>query len=389
MDPRMGGVCQAVRTIINATEIKNTVYNEVVSLDSPQASFLSTDPIIIHALGPAKGPWSYSNKLLPWLLNSIRNFDIVIVHGLWQYHTFAMRKALEGYQQNTYPFKIFLMPHGMLDPYFQKAKDRRFKALRNTVFWKLIENKLVSQIDGLLFTSEDELLLARKPFKPYSPKNEQVVGLGIVPPPAFVPNMKKSFLSICPAVSDKKFILFLGRIDTKKGVDLLIDAYDKLCNDVEYLHNIPELVIAGPGLDSKYGQMIQKQIANLPSIRAKVHFTGMLSGDAKWGAYYSCSAFILPSHQENFGISVVESLACSKPVLISNKINIWREIDTMHAGIVDEDTVEGTYTLLKKWCSLSDDEMSSMSKNSYECFKKYFVAEQTAERLLNFFSTYE
>jgi glycosyltransferase involved in cell wall biosynthesis len=82
---------------------------------------------------------------------------------------------------------------------------------------------------------------------------------------------------------------------------------------------------------------------------ARVHAIGMLAGDSKWGALYGCEAFVLPSHQENFGIAVVEALACGKPVLISDQVNIWREIVEDGAGLVEEDTEEGVEKLLRRF----------------------------------------
>ena len=76
---------------------------------------------------------------------------------------------------------------------------------------------------------------------------------------------------------------------------------------------------------------------------------GMLSGAAKWGALYGCEAFVLPSHQENFGIAVVEALACGRPVLISDQVNIWREIVEDGAGIAEADTEEGVEKLLRRF----------------------------------------
>jgi glycosyltransferase involved in cell wall biosynthesis len=95
----------------------------------------------------------------------------------------------------------------------------------------------------------------------------------------------------------------------------------------------------------------------------------MLEGDAKWGAFYGCEAFVLPSHQENFGISVVEALACDKPVLISSKVNIWREISEDNAGIVEEDTLEGVRRLLRLYLK---NFTNKTTRSSYNCFKKYF-----------------
>ena len=87
-----------------------------------------------------------------------------------------------------------------------------------------------------------------------------------------------------------------------------------------------------------------------------VFWPGMLGGDAKWGAIYHSEALVLFSHQENFGIAVVEALACEKPVLISNQINIWREIESDGAGLVGDDTPEGAENVLRRWAGLSIEE---------------------------------
>ena len=76
----------------------------------------------------------------------------------------------------------------------------------------------------------------------------------------------------------------------------------------------------------------------------------MLKGDLKWGAFYAAEAFVLPSHQENFGVAVVEALACELPVLISDKVNIWPDIAHDEAGIVNADTAEGNAPVDENTC---------------------------------------
>jgi hypothetical protein len=143
---------------------------------------------------------------------------------------------------------------------------------------------------------------------------------------------------------------------------------NQLTKDLEF----PDLVVAGPGWDSDYGREVRAIIdeANrsiaLTEHRtlnteprpgetaprqnsAPIHAVDMLSGAAKWGALYGCEAFVLPSHQENFGIAVVEALACGKPVLISDQVNIWREIVEDGAGIAEADTEEGVEKLLRRF----------------------------------------
>jgi glycosyltransferase involved in cell wall biosynthesis len=133
---------------------------------------------------------------------------------------------------------------------------------------------------------------------------------------------------------------------------------------------VPDLVIAGP-IDSEYARRMINMAKEL-EVSDRVHFPGMLSGDAKWGAFYGCEAFVLPSHQENFGIAVAEALACNKPVLISNQVNIWREIEYSGAGIVAEDTEQGTIQLLERWFAMSGLEKESIGLKARACYRQYF-----------------
>lgn len=365
MDPKQGGVCQAIRNIIKGLSQTGEHHNEVVCLDDPRADYLAGELFEIHALGPTSSPWCYANSLFPWLLENLNRFDSVIVHGLWLYPSQAAAKALRTLKQNgrTSVPALHVMPHGMLDPYFQRDPARRVKALRNWIYWKLIEHKVFRDATSVLFTCEEEMNLARQPFKPYKPKRESVVGLGVEEPPAQTDAMQQAFKQACPELNDAPYLLFLSRIHPKKGVDLLIRAYAQLAKaqlsspSSSTDHSFPSLVIAGP-LDSAYAAEMQQLASELlPSslktenckVAPSILFPGMLRGDAKWGAFYGCEAFVLPSHQENFGIAVVEALACAKPVLISDKVNIWREIESHHAGLIAQNTEEGTSKMLHQF----------------------------------------
>jgi glycosyltransferase involved in cell wall biosynthesis len=383
MDPQTGGVCQAVRTIVDGLT-RRGIHNEVATVDTPDAPYLSRYTFPVHALGPSDNGWHYSARLLPWLTDNLDRFDAVIVHGLWLYHSHAVCKAIAQRRQqpNARAPRFFVMPHGMLDPWFQKASGRRIKAIRNWAYWKLIENKVINEADGLLFTCQTELLLAREPFSPYRPARELNVGHGIADVPTFDPAMQAAFRERCPTLGDAPYLLFLSRIDTKKGVDLLIDAYAalQLATGTAVL---PKLVVAGPGLDSVYGNQIRQQVTQSPALANAVLFPGMLTGDAKWGAFYGCQAFVLPSHQENFGIAVVEALACGKPVLISDQVNIWREIDAMDGGLIGSDTQAGTQQLLENWLALSAGEQRQMGQRARQTFRHHFAIDPATDRLID------
>ena len=408
MDPATGGPCQGIRNSI--PELKKLfVENEVVCLDNPDAAFLKNDDFPVHAIGPAQTPWYYSPRLLPWLLENLAGFDAVIVHGLWLYHGYAVRKAMDRLksqhfsdrQRKTQLPKVFIMPHGMLDPYFQRAPERRLKALRNWIYWKLIEGKVIREAEGVLFTCKEEQRLASQAFHPYLPKQELNIGYGIAEPPLFAQRMRNAFLKDCPELRNCRYILFLSRIHEKKGVELLIKAYAKVAGRKPEMETalldpqteetelsafsvsagFPKLVIAGPGLETPYGKIIQQMVSETPGLKGAVFFPGMLSGDAKWGAFYGCEAFILPSHQENFGISIVEAMACGKMVLISDQVNIWQEIQSAGAGMVASDTFGGAQELLENWNRLSVEEKLAMGQQARNSFENNFSVGPVASRL--------
>jgi glycosyltransferase involved in cell wall biosynthesis len=195
------------------------------------------------------------------------------------------------------------------------------------------------------------------------------------------------FFEKCPALKGQSFILFLSRIHEKKGLDLLIQAYEVLLNKKmgngqldKGPASMPKLVIAGPGIETDYGKKMLQMVEESGMLKQSVVFPGMLSGKAKWGAFYACEAFVLPSHQENFGIAVVEALACGKPVLISNQVNIWREIMEGEAGIVEDDTLAGTGQLLDKWIQLSPEEKGMMGRHAQNVFIQNFTIRNAAKK---------
>jgi glycosyltransferase involved in cell wall biosynthesis len=140
---------------------------------------------------------------------------------------------------------------------------------------------------------------------------------------------------------------------------------------------LPLLVIAGPGLDTPFGKAMVDAAADHPDIL----FPGMLAGDAKWGAFYGAELFILPSHQENFGIAIVEAMACQKPVLITDQVNIFKEISDNHSGIVFAATETGVYEGLKDWFKLSEDAKSDYGVHAQDTYKEIFSPHVAAKAL--------
>jgi glycosyltransferase involved in cell wall biosynthesis len=377
MNPDTGGPCQMIRSFAPWFLAQGHSL-DVVCLNDRDAAFLKSEPFPAHAVGQGRGGWNYSPGLTPWFKKHLREYDAVILNGLWQFQGYALWRASKTV---TYAPPFYIFPHGMLDPWFQKVSVRPLKAARNTVFWKTIQHRIIRDAAGLLFTCEEERRLAQLPFSPYQPRREEVVGLGVPEPPAFDERMKTAFLEKCPGVRGENYFLFLGRIHPKKGVDLLIQGYATLHKKNSGGKPVPKLVIAGPDLDSTYGREMQTLAAQLCP-RDTVLWPGMISGDAKWGALFGCDAFVLVSHQENFGIAVVEALACGKPVLISDKINIWREIKDDQAGLISDDTDAGANIIFRQWKSLSPESRTAMQKSARACFENRFGIAPATRRLL-------
>jgi glycosyltransferase involved in cell wall biosynthesis len=175
--------------------------------------------------------------------------------------------------------------------------------------------------------------------------------------------------------------LFLGRIHPKKGCDLLLTAFAQVAaRDPGLL-----LVIAGPDPDN----LRQDLLGTVPDVDpAREVWTGMLTGNAKWGAFRAAEAFVLPSHQENFGIAVAEALACGTPVLISNKVNIWREIEAGSAGLVAADTLTGTKELLSRWIELGTDGRAALARGAETVFRARFHIDRATQDLLEVLATH-
>ena len=188
------------------------------------------------------------------------------------------------------------------------------------------------------------------------------------------------FFARHPQLRNKRIILFLGRIHAKKGCDLLIKAFAKVIGSDPVWH----LVFAGP--DQVGWQAELTALAREAGISESITWTGMLSGDMKYGALRAAEVFALPSHQENFGIVVAESLACGTPVLISNKVNIWREVYGDGAGLVDDDDLSGTCSLLESWLSLPAQQKKRMSELALDCFRRRFDVRESAASLIRILS---
>jgi glycosyltransferase involved in cell wall biosynthesis len=370
LNPSVGGVATAVLALSRGLAQRGHKV-DIVALDEPSAPWIAPVDLPVHALGTGLTNYRYSKSLMPWLQRHGGEYDRVIVHGLWQYVSFAAWRRFAG---SSLPYYVF--PHGMLDPWFKETFP--LKHLKKWLYWPWAEYRVLRDATDVIFTSEEERLQARKSFWLYQCR-EKVSPLGLEAPAPIGPHAKEEFLRRYPALEKTRMLLFLGRLHPKKGCDLLIDA---LPRDSD---NALSLVLAGPD-QIGWQRVLQARVARL-DVAPRIVFTGMLEGDMKQGALASADALILPSHQENFGISVVEALAAGLPVLISERVNIWREIDMDGAGYVESDDLAGTTRLIERWTHTPPEKRAIMCSNARQCFARRFEINRAIDSLLSILST--
>lgn len=368
-----GGPAEALRRIVDGY-LRDGHSAEILTLDSPDPEAFRDVPVPVHTIGPGRGKYSYTPRALPWLRSNVSRFGGVVVHGLWQYQGLSTLLALRP------PLRYAVFTHGMLDPWFNRTYPLKY--VKKFPYWLAVERRVLGHACRVLFTSETERDLAPRSF-PFSHWKGQVVPYGTSGPPPLAAKQIDAFYQACPEVRGTPFLLFAARIHEKKGCDLLVDAYAHVSKSSE----LPPLVMAGPdqvGLRTALQSRSQKL-----GIAARILWPGMLTGDPKWGAFRSCEAFVLPSHQENFGIAVAEAMSCAKPVLISDQVNICGQVEKSGAGIVAPDTLDGTIALLQQWQATSAAARAQMSANALNAFSTYYDTQQTARAIVALFDQSE
>jgi len=366
LHPAGGGPVDGLRQSIPCLAnygIKTTV----LSLDPPDSPWLTDFPCETISLGSSCIGYGFCSGLVLKIKDLSSFYRHIIVEGLWQYHSLATWLALRNSSCSYYVYT-----HGMLDPWFKRAYP--LKHIKKSIYWPLAEKNLLRDSSGVLFTTLAECHLARQSFSRYSSR-EYVVGYGAsaCPDPSQIDY--SIYYESYPELIGKEVYLFLGRIHPKKGVDNLISAFSQIASFNPNRH----LVLAGP-VSPSYRRFLDHLIVSC-AIESQTTWTGHLDGNMKWAAYSSSTLFCLPSHQENFGVSVAEALSASLPVAISSAVNIADRVHATGSGFVRPDTKAGTLDALQCWSSLDSEQRLLMSQRAHSLFLKEFQWTEVSERL--------
>jgi glycosyltransferase involved in cell wall biosynthesis len=279
----------------------------------------NTDRLVEYKGVPARffrtqagASFKYSRPLAGWLKTRARDFDVVHVHAVYNHSSVAAAAACRN---AAVPYVV--RPLGTLDPWSMKQKP-----VRKRLFWFVSGRKMLQRSAAVHYTAEAE----KQATEGFLRLNHgRVIPLGVEAGNAPSDDLTNWF----PALAGHRYVLFLSRLDPKKGLDLLIESFVSLVRKPEF--GSWRLVIAGDG-PREYVAALKEKAAN----SHRIVFTGWVDGEAKEALLRHASLLALPSRQENFGLCVLEAMARGVPVLLSPEVNLAREIEAGDAGWIVE-----------------------------------------------------
>lgn len=303
-------------------------------------------------------PLSYSwNTSIAFLLDEIGP-DIVHVNCCWLPACAAVQRIA---QKRGY--KVVLTPHGMLEPWIIK---RHYWTRKVPALW-LYQKAAVQRADCVQATAESE---RDNLLKLGYNSNIKVVRLGI---DAESIEMKRSW-------KKSRQILFLSRVHVKKGINFLIEAAAELRSELQGY----KILVAGEG-DTDYVEAMKRMICDR-GLQDIVQLIGGVYGDEKWRLFQTSDFFVLPTHSENFGLAIAESLASGTPV-ITTVGTPWSDLNSSEAGAWIEIGTEPLVETLRRFLGLSEDELETMGRNGRKLIETKYSAHVMAEQMMEVYKS--
>jgi len=298
----------------------------------------------------------YSKRLAEKLVETIRNFDLVHISAIWQLIGVGVYKNCK---KHSIPYIV--TGHGSFNPW-----PWRQNLFKKRIYWYMFGKKIIKEASAIHFTTQDERDKSLYTIQTLSKKTSFIVPNGIVIKEG------KNIRSRLNIKDDIFLLIYAGRIHRKKAIHLIIEAMKKLKDfKVKFL-------IIGPKEDNEYFDYL-KAISN--ELDGKIIWKYSVSADDIWDYYSSSNLFVLPSNDENFGMVVVEAMACGLPVLISNNVGIWREVEADKAGFVIKQNVNEIADVLKI-CIEDPELLAQLSQNARKSAEKRYDINKVADLMI-------
>ncbi len=307
------------------------------------------------------------SSLTKWLWRNVETFDLVHLHAV-----FSPSISVAGRIARFKKVPYVITPHGMLDSW-----SLAYKSWKKTPYLKFVERATLDNAAGIHALTAEE--------------KGQIFGLDLRAPVFIIPNgihvkeftdlpSAETFTDCYPATKNKKLLLFMGRIDHKKGLDYLISAYAKLRSEG---HGADwGVVVAGPDLVGYRAQI--ENLVRTEKVESAVTFTGMLSGEMKLAALAAAHLFVLPSRSEGFSIAVLEAMAAKCPVIITEACN-FPEVGKAEAGIIIKNDADQLSSALAGLFSNSS-ELRRMGENGCRLVNEKFTWSRSTADLKNVYA---
>ncbi len=337
------------------------------SMEVHHHPYPTAEGVHLHVFRPSF--WSrflseFSWSLFFWFIKNRNKYDYIHIHGLW-------------YFGSILPFlvpskaKKIVTVHGFLDPYaFQRS------AWKKRLLWNLVQKRYLRSADMIHVISREEEQILLQLFPDLRAKIVFIPN-GIVDPMAGeIEKPSDDFVSRIKSIQRKgSFVyLFLSRINRKKGIDILVDAFEQLSKD---LGEKVQLIIAGPVDD--YSFALQERLASYSW--GNIHLFDVVTGANKAFLLNQVDAFVLPSYSEGFSIAALEALAYSKPAILSTRVGFSTELISANAALICEPELNSLYAGLSR-IYLEEDYRNQLSSNARQLFLHQYQITQVAQDFL-------
>ena len=367
--PEWGGPVKVVNELAGALEAIG-VSSEIISAQGRRVGNPETVtndiPIHLFETGPIARLWTaHPPGLKKTLARKIPDFDLVHIQELWHYPGYIASKIARS---RNVPYIVTI--HGELNDW-----NLQQKRLKKQIYMTAVQRGILQKSAALHAITQAE--------------SNRIRQLEIETPVAMIPNGihteefenlpdRSQFVSRYPELENRLIVLFLGRIQQKKGLDILAQEFGNL---VRTRHDV-RLVVAGPDEDNTLTEI--KTILKSQGALEKAVFPGMLTGEQKLEALSAADIFALTSYSEGFSVALLEALSAGLPLVITDECN-FPEVGDSRAGFVvrpnDSETASALMSLLD-----SADLRREMSENARRLVRSNYTWERIAKKM---FTLYE
>lgn len=309
----------------------------------------------------------FSWPLTRWLARHVRDYDLIHIHALFSYTPVAA-----AYWASRYGIPYIVRPLGTLNRWGMQNRRPWLKQLS----FRSVERRILNGASAIHYTSEEE----RRQAEELGISRKSVVIPNALGPAIPREGLVGRFRANHPELAGRPIILFLSRLDPKKGLDLLLPAFARMLAE----NKKPALVIAGDG-DPLFVKGLQKE-ANRLGLGSDILWAGFLQGEQKWAALTDSDIFVLPSYSENFGVAAAEAMAMGLPVVISNQLGIHQTVAQEQAGLIVPCQVG---ELARALLQLLDNAplRESCAANARRLAEKEFTQEAVTHKLIALYTT--